>query len=195
VPFAEPRNQGNTVFTYCQGLAGARELLNLSANGEAHRYDRYACLVYSTGPLREMRECLRSTQLLTERSGGIGGKPTPQILVFVLRPYVALAWWFRFSLVRPVVSELCNSTRRIAGIIAHRTNEGKLVGVRPETPPEALLSVRSYSLACSLSMREPKSRYPWFGSLDTLRAMRAFRWGSEWTSCNLNTDSNKASDS
>jgi hypothetical protein len=144
--------------------------------------------------LREMRECLRSTQLLIERSGGIGGRPTPRILAFARRPYVALVWWFHFSLVRSVALELCNSAHRIAGVIAHRTNEGILVGVR-ENPPNPLLRVRSYSLACSLSMQELKSRYPWFRTLDILPAMQAFQWGSEWNACNLGSDRNKASDS
>jgi hypothetical protein len=145
--------------------------------------------------LREMRESLRSTQLLIERSGGIGGKPTPRLLAFVRWPYVALAWWFRFSLVRSVALELCNSVRRIAGVVAHRTNEDILVGLRRETPPKALLSARTYSLACSLSMQELKTRYPWFDSLDMLPAMQAFHWGYQWSSCNSSSDSNKGSDS
>jgi hypothetical protein len=139
--------------------------------------------------LREMRECLRSTQLLFERSGGIGGKPTRRILAFLRRPYVALLWWFRFSLVRSVALEICNSGHRIAGILAHRTNEGILVGRDRETPPVGLLTARSYSLACSLSMRELETRYPWFGVIDMLPAMQAFQWGSEWSSCNSNSGS------
>src|ERR1700689_1806029 len=74
--------------------------------------------------LAEMRDSLRATQKLIERSGGIGGKPTPRILALPRRPYVTLAWWFRFSLVRSVASETCNLAHRIAGVIAHRTNEG-----------------------------------------------------------------------
>jgi hypothetical protein len=144
--------------------------------------------------LRELRESLRSTQRLLERSGGIGGKPTHRIWAYLRRPYVALVWWYRFSLGRSLALELCNSVRRIAGVIAHRTNEGILVGVR-ENPPKPLLRVRNYSHACSLSMQELRSQYPWFGRLDMLPAMRAFQRGSEWNACNLGSDRNEASDS
>jgi hypothetical protein len=139
--------------------------------------------------LRELRESLRSTQRLLERSGGIGGKPTHRVWAFLRQPYINLAWWFRFSLVRSVALELCNSVHRIAGVITHRTNEGILVGRHRGTPPVGLLTVRSYSLACSLSMQELRTRYPWFDTIDMLPAMQAFQWGSEWSSCNSNSGS------
>jgi hypothetical protein len=137
--------------------------------------------------LRKMRDSLYATQRLIEKSGGIGGRPTCRVLAFLRRPYIALAWWYRFSLIRAVAYELCNSARRIEGILTHRTNLGVLVGPLQGSTDLPLLNVRSYSLACSLSMQELQGRYPWFDSLDMIPAMQAFQWGSEWSSHDLDS--------
>lgn len=107
----------------------------------------------------------------------------------------SISKWYRYSLLRILVEEICRFPRRIVAAI--RTPDlrwGYSISPYPKDHCEENLALRSnFVSACSESIRQLRRDKGWMGTLDSDIAAEAFRAGAAWAIDSLCSDSEKTS--